>query len=101
MMNLDGKLPALNNLGEFSVKPIHIEGKSAGKGPLFRELKSGKPTIWAAHTHTANMLCIERENKNTLCNVGGGTKISKKTRKGLRKFYQIFVNVFHTLPMDP
>ena len=32
-----------------------------------------------------------------LLNVGGGTEISKKS-EGLRKFYQIFINIFHPLP---
>ena len=32
---------------------------------------------------------------STMLDVGGGTEILRKIREGVRKFDQIFVNVFH------
>ena len=39
----------------------------------------------------ATYTCADKGDENILCNFGEGTKISKKTREGLRKFCHVFI----------
>ena len=55
---------------------------------LGRELEGGKQDVAYG----------ERGGRNIMHISGSGNQIPKKTREGLRKLYQILVNVFHSFP---
>ena len=43
MMKFGGELPIFNYCLQISAKLTHVEGKSVGKGPLFREFRAQNP----------------------------------------------------------